>query len=269
MARADGDTWDLASGVGATATMVAAGRAMASMDPRGLINDPFARPLVEAVGMNFFTKQINGELHVSGMDAQSIAYVQMMVDGIALRTRYFDIFFLDAAAAGLRQAVILASGLDARAYRLAWPDDMVVYEIDLPKVIEFKTVTLAKLGAQPTAERRTVAIDLRDDWPAALRSAGLDAGAPTAWSAEGLLQYLPPDAQDRLLDEVTALSAAGSTIAADYDAGAKDADAQDVSAITQTWEQRGFTLDMPSLQFIGQRNDVAEYLGSDAFAVLG
>lgn len=126
MARTDDDTWDLASGVGATATMVAAGRAMASIDPHGLINDPFARPLVEAVGMEFFTKQVNGELDVRGMDAQSMAFVQMMIDGIALRTKYFDTFFLGAAAAGIRQAVILASGLDARAYRLAWPTGMVV-----------------------------------------------------------------------------------------------------------------------------------------------
>ncbi|WP_343598845.1 class I SAM-dependent methyltransferase [Mycobacterium sp.] len=269
MARTDDDTWDLASSVGATATMVAAGRALASNDPRGLIDDPFARPLVEAVGIDFFTRQVTGELDTTGMDAQSIAFVQMMVDGIALRTKYFDTFFLDAATIGIRQAVILACGLDARAYRLAWPAGMVVYEIDQPQVIEFKTTTLAELGAQPTAERCAVAVDLRDDWPAALHAAGFDAGAPTAWSAEGLLQYLPPDAQDRLLDAITGLSAMGSAVAADYDTGATTSDRNEVAAITATWQQRGFGLDMPSLQFSGERNDVGEYLSARGWRMTG
>ena len=106
--------------------------------------------------------------------------------------------------------VILASGLDSRGYRLAWPAGTVVYEMDQPPVIEFKTRVLAEHGAEPTAERRTVAVDLRHDWPAALKSAGFDPSQPTAFSAEGLLAYLPGDDQDRLLDDITALSAPGS-----------------------------------------------------------
>ena len=86
------------------------------------------------------------------------------------------------AHSGIRQAVIMAAGLDARAYRLPWPPDTVVYEVDLPEVIEFKTATLGKLGAEPRAERRTVGADLRDDWPAALRSAGFDPHAAATWS---------------------------------------------------------------------------------------
>ena len=125
-----------------------------------------------------------------------------MSEQIAVRTRYFDDFFAEATAAGIRQAVILASGLDTRAYRLDWPDGTVVYEIDQPQVIEFKTRTLADLGAAPSADRRTVGIDLRDDWPAALRAAGFDPTQPTAWIAEGLLVYLPPEAQDRLFDNI-------------------------------------------------------------------
>ena len=119
--------------------------------------------------------------------------------------------------------MILASGLDSRPYRLPWPAGSVVYEIDQPKVIEFKTETMADIGAEPTAERRTVSIDLRDDWPAALRRSGFDATRPTAWSAEGLLVYLPPEAQDRLFDNITALSAPGSQLATEYhpDAGAQ------------------------------------------------
>src|SRR5699024_6702262 len=123
-----------------------------------------------------------------------------------------------------RQVVILAAGLDARAYLLPWAASTTVFEVDQPEVIEFKTRTLADLRAEPTAERRTVAIDLREDWPAALRAAGFDPAAPTSWLAEGLLIYLPPDAQDRLFDNITALSAPGSTIATEYVPGLKDFD---------------------------------------------
>ena len=136
-----------------------------------------------------------------------------MPDAMAVRTRFFDRFFRDATQAGIRQAVILASGLDARAYRLAWPADMTVFEIDQPEVIEFKAVTLAGLGAAPKTDLRTVAIDLRQDWPTALREAGLDTSRPTAWIAEGLFGYLPPEAQDGLLDNITALSARGQPLA--------------------------------------------------------
>ena len=151
MPRAHDDNWDLASSVGATATMVAAGRAMASKDPRGLINDPFAEPLVRAVGLDFFTKMMDGELDMSSVENVSPLRAQAMVDGMAVRTKYFDDYFLNTTGAGVRQAVILASGLDSRAYRLAWPAGTVVYEIDQPQVIDFKTTTLAGIGAEPTA----------------------------------------------------------------------------------------------------------------------
>ena len=213
MSRAHDDEWDLASSVGATATMVAAGRTMATRDPRGLIHDPFAEPLVRAVGVDFFTKMMDGELDLDAIENVSTVRMQAMVDGMAVRTKYFDDYFVKAAEGGIRQVVILASGLDSRAYRLPWPDGTVVYEIDQPRVIEFKTATLAGIGAEPTATRRTVPIDLRADWPAALTAAGFDTTAPTAWLAEGLLIYLPPEAQDRLFDNITALSAPGSAIA--------------------------------------------------------
>src|ERR1700761_5361509 len=183
MPRAHDDNWDLASSVGATATFVASGRAMATKDPRGLINDPFAEPLVRAVGLDFFVKLIDGSLDLSAIENASPGRTEAMINGISVRTKYFDSALLAAVGAGVRQVVILASGLDSRAYRLQWPTDTVVYEIDQPQVIEFKTTTLAGLGAQPTATRRTVPIDLRSDWPTALRAAGLDTEAPTAWLA--------------------------------------------------------------------------------------
>ncbi len=209
--RSESDSWDLATSVGATATMVAAQRALASA--AGLIDDPFAAPLVRAVGIDVYTRLVNDEIPVT--DDTEFDPVRMG-RGMAVRTRFYDRFFLDATQSGIRQAVILAAGLDARAYRLPWPDGTVVYEVDLPEVIDFKTSTLSRLGAKPTAERRTVAVDLRDDWPAALQAAGFDPQVPAAWSAEGLVVYLPPEAQDALFDNVTALSAAGSRLANEF-----------------------------------------------------
>jgi methyltransferase (TIGR00027 family) len=269
MTRTDDDSWDLASSVGATATLVAAGRAMASKADSPLINDPFADPLVRAVGLDFFVKMIDGELDFSLLPNSSPDRTQAIIDGMGIRTKYFDDYLLAAVQAGVRQVVILASGLDSRAYRLPWPDGTTVYELDQPQVIEFKTRTLADLGAEPTANRRTVPIDLRADWPAALRAAGLDTGAPTAWLAEGLLIYLPSDAQDRLFDNITALSAPGSTIATEYVPGLKDIDFERVREQTALFREHGLDIDMPSLVYAGERSHVIDYLRDKGWNVTG
>ena len=180
MTRTDSDTWDLASSVGATASMVATARALATKEAEPLIRDPYADPLVRAVGVEFFIKLLDGQIDLTGEVGTAAA---MMTNLMAVRTKFFDDFFTSATAAGIRQAVILAAGLDSRAYRLDWPAGTVVYEIDQPEVIAAKTGTMAQIGATPTCERRTVAIDLREDWPAALRAAGLDPTKPTAWIA--------------------------------------------------------------------------------------
>ncbi|MEM6104778.1 class I SAM-dependent methyltransferase [Mycobacterium sp. 050272] len=269
MPRAHDDNWDLASSVGATATMVATGRAMATKDPRGLINDPFAEPLVRAVGVDFFTKMMDGELDLSAIENATPVRMRSMVDGMAVRTKYFDDYFVNATAAGVRQVVILASGLDSRAYRLPWPAETVVYEIDQPQVIDFKTTTLADIGAQPTAIRRTIPIDLRQDWPAALRAAGFDTNTPTAWLAEGLLIYLPPEAQDLLFDNITALSVPGSTIATEFVPGIVDFDADRVREMSGSFREHGVDIDMASLVYAGQRNHVVDYLGTKGWTVEG
>jgi methyltransferase (TIGR00027 family) len=262
MSRSESDSWDLASSVGATATMVAAARALASEEPDALIHDPYAAPLVRAVGIEFFTKLVDGTIT---SDADGAA--QAMTGVMAVRTRFFDDFFMGAADAGVRQAVILASGLDSRAYRLAWPDGAVVYEIDQENVIGAKTATMTEIGATPTADRRAVAVDLRDDWPSALKQAGFDPGQPTAWSAEGLLIYLPPEAQDRLFDEITALSAPGSQLATEFhpDGGSMMGDR--AGAITEQWRDQGFELNMPDLVYAGERKPVAEYLTKQGWDV--
>ncbi|WP_197374375.1 class I SAM-dependent methyltransferase [Mycolicibacterium baixiangningiae] len=261
MARSDADSWDLASSVGATATMVAAARAVASRGPDALIDDPYAEPLVRAVGVDYFVKLLDGEIT---LDADNAAMLAVMTDVMAVRTRFFDDFFLES---GVQQAVILASGLDARAYRLSWPAGTVVYEIDQPEVIEFKTRTLAGLGASPATELRTVAVDLRDDWPAALRTHGFDDATPTAWIAEGLLIYLPPEAQDRLFDNITALSAPGSRLATEYhpDAGARIGAAS--AGMSEEWRRHGLDLDMADLFYDGDRSPVVDYLQAHGWDV--
>jgi methyltransferase (TIGR00027 family) len=270
--RTDNDTWDLANSVGATATMVAAARARATK--AGFIDDGFAEPLVRAVGVDFFTRWASGELEPADVDDPDAPWgMQRMTDTLAARTRYFDAFFTGAAAAGIRQAVILASGLDARGYRLHWPAGMTVFEIDQPQVLEFKTATLAELGVQPTTDLRMVPVDLRNDWPAVLRGAGFQPQLPTAWSAEGLLPFLPPDAQDRMLDTVTSLSADGSRLVTETFMDTAHLDpvgAEDLwRGISQQWRDHGANVEVWDLLYQGERNDVATYLGSRGWNSIG
>lgn len=268
-ARFAGDNWDLASSVGATATMVATARALATVETDPLIDDPFAAPLVRAVGVDFFSRLLDGSLDPQLAEAAGTATVAMTAV-MAVRTRFFDDFFTEAADCGIRQAVILATGLDSRAYRLGWPAGTVVYEVDQPDVIAFKTRTLTELGAQPTAELRTVAVDLRDDWPDALRRSGFDVTKPTAWSAEGLLVYLPAEAQDRLFDNITALSAPGSRLATEYhpDGAAALADSSpSMKALTERFAAAGMDLDMSKLVYPGERKQVGPYLTAQGWQV--
>lgn len=260
MARTDRDSWDLASSVGATATMVAAARALATEETDPLINDPFAAPLVRAVGIDFFTRVVDGKISAPDVGDGAKPELQRETDSLAVRTRFFDEFFASATATGIGQAVILAAGLDSRPYRLAWPAGTVVYEVDQPQVIEFKTATMSALGATPSAERRTVSIDLRDDWPAALRRSGFRDDQPTAWSAEGLLMYLPPGAQDRLFDHITALSAPGSQLATEYHPETGPTMAERAQALNDRWTNLGCDLDLSGLFYEGERSNVVEYL---------
>jgi methyltransferase (TIGR00027 family) len=253
--RSESDSWDLATSVGATATMVAANRALAN--DAGLIDDPFAAPLVRAVGIDVYTRLVNGAIPVSddaGFDPAR------MGRGMAVRTRFYDRFFVDATRSGIRQAVILAAGLDARAYRLPWPQGTVLYEVDLPEVIDFKTSTLRGLGAAPTVERRTVAVDLRDDWPAALRAAGFDPQAPSAWSAEGLVVYLPPEAQDALFGNITALSATKSQVASEFVPDTTIFNDPRWRDHHERMRELGFEIDLNDLMYHYERSHIIEDL---------
>ncbi|ORB74137.1 class I SAM-dependent methyltransferase [Mycobacterium scrofulaceum] len=264
-ARTDGDSWNLASSVGATATMVAASRALASREPDPLLDDRFAEPLVRAVGHPFFVRMLDGEIPLDSDDMPFT--LQQRREQIAARTRFFDDFLTTATSAGIRQAVILAAGLDARAYRLPWSAGTVVYEVDQPEVITFKSDTLARIGAEPTAERRTVGIDLRDDWPTALRDKGFDTSVPTAWIAEGLLPYLPPQAQDGLLDNITALSAPGSGLATENITDMGVFTDERARAMRSTWRKHGLDIDVAELVWQGERQPAGQHLAAAGWAV--
>ncbi|NKI40881.1 SAM-dependent methyltransferase [Streptomyces physcomitrii] len=200
--------WDITSGVGITALAVAAARARESLRPDRLINDPYAGAFVEAAGLDlpFLRLEAPGEQSDPAL----------MTDYVGVRSRVFDDFLVAAAEDGLRQVVVLASGLDSRAFRLPWPAGTRCFELDQPLVLDFKLRVLGAEGAEPLCAHTPVPVDLRDDWAAALEAAGFDGALPTAWLAEGLLPYLPPAAEEQLFREIDRLSAPGSRAAVEH-----------------------------------------------------
>ncbi|GAB3686380.1 class I SAM-dependent methyltransferase [Saccharopolyspora tripterygii] len=206
-----GQQWDIVTSVGLTALGVAAARALETHREDRLMSDPYAAAFVKAADAP--APMPTSPEEVAQLPADSIWAQAQMEDYMGVRSRCFDDFFTEAGEAGVRQAVILASGLDARAHRLDWAAGTTVFEIDQPKVLEFKQTVLDGLGAVPKCAHRPVPIDLREDWASALLSAGFDPEAPTAWLAEGLLPYLPPEAEQQLLASIDKLSASGSRLA--------------------------------------------------------
>lgn len=270
--RTDGDSWEITESVGATALGVAAARAVETAREDALIRDEFAYLLVSSAGPQW-AQMASSDPEWIADDDESRALHEMSRDYQAVRTHYFDAYFGAAARAGIRQVVILAAGLDSRAYRLDWPAGTTVFEIDQPKVLQYKTSTLDAHGAQARSRRIPVAVDLRDDWPAALRANGFDASAPTAWLAEGLLPYLPADAQDRLFELVTAHSAAGSRIAVEAFSMdlSKQAEQDRIARRERTARMRersGIDIDVDTLTYAdGDRADAAHWLADHGWRV--
>jgi methyltransferase (TIGR00027 family) len=278
VARTDNDTWEITESVGATALGVAAARAAETESENPLISDPFARVFLDAAGEGLWNWFAAPDLPAEIVEAQPDLVPRMrgMVDYMAARTSFFDQFFLDATRAGVHQVVILAAGLDSRAWRLPWPDGTTVYELDQPRVLEFKSSTLREHGAQPTCNLVPVPVDLRHDWPAALRQAGFDPSAPSAWSAEGLLPFLPATAQELLFERVQALGAAGSRIAveapgSDFLDQASQArqreNMQQVRDLMAKLEPERDIPDVTDLWYFEEREDVAEWLGRNGWDV--
>jgi methyltransferase (TIGR00027 family) len=259
MTRAYDDSWDPARGVGVTETFGAVARAVATN--KGLMTDVFAEPLVKAAGVDHFIRVVDNERFSADDGADPV--MSGLVDILAAYTRFGDEFLADAGRAGIRQVVILASGLDTRPYRLWWPRGTTVYEIDRPQVLDFKSDVLRGLGARLTANRCAVGVDLRQDWLAALRRVGFDAAQPTAWIAEQLfVGYLPPDAQNGLLRDITVMSAAGSRFAADHMPTWTPSQHEAGRAFVDGWRQHGLDVDLASLTYSGEYRYVPEYLAS-------
>jgi methyltransferase (TIGR00027 family) len=272
LVRTDGDCWDITESVGATALGVAAARAAETARPDSLIRDEYAYLLTASAGPAW-AQMASGDDEWLGDDDDARRMHEMARNYQAVRTHYFDGYFNAAVRTGIRQIVILAAGLDSRAYRLDWPAGTTVFEIDQPKVLGYKTSTLDAHGAVAKARRVPVAVDLRDDWPAALIAAGFDPAQPTAWLAEGLLPYLPGDAQDRLFDLVTAHSAAGSRIAVEafnmhpsqYSAEKRAARRERTA---QLRDRLGLDLDVDTLMYTDEmRSDAAEWLAGHGWRV--
>ncbi len=264
--RTAGDSWTITELVGATALGVAASRAVETAGSKPLIRDDFAGLLVSSAGPAW-ARLTDPELAWLDGDEHGQRVHRLGVDYQAVRTHFFDEYFGNAVGAGIRQVVILAAGLDSRAYRLNWPADTAVYEIDQPKVLEYKTAILESHGAVPSARRRPVPVDLRDDWPAALAAAGFDRTKPTAWLAEGLLPYLPSDAQDRLFEMFSALSAPGSQVAIEVFG-------MNSRGNTQRWrrmrERLGLDVNVEALTYHEpDRSDAAGWLAEHGWQVHG
>jgi methyltransferase (TIGR00027 family) len=181
-------------GVALTGLWVAAARAVETEREDALFRDPFARRLAGEEGFEV----------LRALDA--IATTRP--PGIEVRTRFFDDELMSAVGDELRQVVVLAAGMDASAYRLEWPAGTVFFEIDQSFVLDAKARLLD--GALPRCDRRTVGVDLRQDWPAALQCAGFDASLPTVWLAEGLLPYLHEREVNALVARVTELACSRS-----------------------------------------------------------
>ncbi len=207
--RTEGDTWDITTSVGSTALFVAAARALEAQRDEPLSVDPYAEVFCRAVGGEW-ADLLDGKAPDHKLKTEWGEFFQTFQGA---RTRYFDNYFRDVADAGVRQIVILAAGLDSRAYRLPWADNTVVFGLDQPQVLEFKREVLAQHGDAPTAQRREIPIDLREDWPEALRGNGFEPAKPSAWLAEGLLIYLSAAAQDQLFTGIDSLAAPGSHVA--------------------------------------------------------
>ncbi|OBH55846.1 SAM-dependent methyltransferase [Mycobacterium colombiense] len=259
MTRSAGDTWDIVTSVGFTALAVCAARALDAALRPPLANDAFAAGFVAAAG------EPNLIAAVDNADMSSAAAFNAQWVGV--RTRFFDEFFADAGRSGTRQAVILAAGLDSRAYRLEWPAGHAIFEVDQPRVLEFKQQVLDRRGAVPSTRRVTVATDLRDDWAGELIAAGFDPGQPTAWALEGLLPYLPGAAQDALFDKLHDLSAVGSHIAAEL--GPAPGEVQEFADNVPTISQDTGQPPVAELWYDDPRTDTKDFLAQRGWLVTG
>ncbi|MGV9288293.1 class I SAM-dependent methyltransferase [Streptomyces sp. NPDC003719] len=248
-------------GVGLTALLVAAARAIETHRPDSLAQDVYAEHFVRAAPAS-----AHWPVHLDqAPDGDASPLWGRFARYFGLRTRVLDDFLLRSVrTGGARQVVLLGAGLDARAFRLDWPPDCVIFEIDRDGVLAFKHEVLGALSAAPRATRVPIAADLRTDWAGALRAAGFDPAVPTAWLAEGLLFYLPGAAETDLIGTVDRLSAAGSALAYEVKLEKDLMEYRASPLYTSTREQLG--IDLLSLFSREQRPDSAARLASSGWS---
>ncbi|MGW6863924.1 class I SAM-dependent methyltransferase [Streptomyces sp. NPDC054901] len=203
------DTEGVDGGVGLTALLVAAARAIETHRHDSLAQDVYAEHFVRAA-----PACTRWPVRIEQVpDGDDNPLWGRFARYFGLRTRVLDDFLLQSVGTNVRQVVLLGAGLDTRAFRLDWPSDLVVFEIDRAAVLAFKQQVLTSLSAAPKVKRIPVPVDLREDWVTALTNAGFDPAAPSVWLAEGLLFYLPGPAETYLIDTVDRLTTAGSALA--------------------------------------------------------
>ncbi|MFC8714045.1 MULTISPECIES: class I SAM-dependent methyltransferase [unclassified Streptomyces] len=254
------ETEGVDGGVGLTALLVAAARAIETHRDDSLAQDVYAEHFVRAA-----PACADWPVRIHQVpDGDGNPLWGRFARYFGLRTRVLDDFLLDAVRTGVRQVVLLGAGLDTRAYRLDWPSDCAVYEIDRDGVLAFKHRVLAELSATPRVKRVPVPVDLRGDWVTALTGAGFDPAAPTAWLAEGLLFYLPAPAETYLVDTVDRLSARGSALAFEAKLEKDLLVYRDSAIYTATRQQIG--IDLLQLFDKGQRPDSAGRLAATGWS---
>ena len=219
-----------------TAYWTAAVRARESMREDRLFQDPWAATLAGKEGKEW-------------IEHRSEDSVVAMV----LRTRYFDDFLQRISRQyAIRQIVLMAAGLDTRAYRLTWPAKTQLFELDQPAVLQYKDQVLASTGAQTHCERHTIAVDLTGPWKQMLMKAGFNPQQPSCWLLEGFLFYLPNESITHILDEITSLAAPASWIGFDI-----------VNSITLTspWTRQWIEMQAQAgAPWIGTMDDPEEFL---------
>ncbi len=229
--------------IGATALWAAAVRAAESSREDRLFDDPWAVALASKEGQEW----------LAGRPADSTLVM-------TLRTRYFDDFLLRVSGQdGLRQILILAAGLDMRAFRLDWPKETRLFELDQADIFDYKEQSLSFLGAQATCDRQVVRVDLTQPWSKELVANGFDSREPSCWLLEGFLFYLPNESITQIIEQITDLAAPGSWLGFDIN----NSDMM-TSPWTKAWVDMQAQMGAP---WVGTMDDPEGFLGERGWQV--